>query len=273
MPMKTFKPVTETLRGTVLLSYDNITTNTPQKSLTTGKKEKAGRSHGSISVRRRGGGHKKLLRLVDFSREKFGVPAVVKEIEYDPNRSAHLALLFYKDGEKRYILAPRGMKTGEILMSGPSAPIRDGNALPLENIPVGRNVHCVELQLGKGAQMARSAGASAQLAGFDRDYAILKLPSGEMRMVFKKCIATIGEVGNEDHMNVKLGKAGRNRWLGKRPSVRGVAMNPVDHPLGGGQGKTSGGRHPVTPWGQPTRGYKTRQKNKLSDRFIIKRRK
>ncbi len=273
MPMKTFKPVTETLRGTVLLKYDDITTNNPQKSLTTGKKERAGRSNGRISVRRRGGGHKKLLRLVDFSREKLGVTAIVKEIEYDPNRSAHLALLFYKDGDKRYILAPRGIKTGDVLMSGSMSPIRDGNALPLENIPVGRNVHCIELQLGKGAQLARSAGASAQLAGFDGDYAILKLPSGEMRMVFKKCIATIGVVGNEDHMNVKLGKAGRNRWLGKRPSVRGVAMNPVDHPLGGGQGKTSGCRHPVTPWGQPTRGYKTRQKNKLSDRFIIKRRK
>jgi large subunit ribosomal protein L2 len=214
-----------------------------------------------------------LLRLVDFKRAKYGVPAVVKEIEYDPNRSANLALLFYKDGAKAYIVAPKGVKVGDELMSGPQAPIRDGNALPLENIPVGRNVHNIELQLGKGAQLARSAGVSAQLAGFDKDYAIVRLPSGETRMVFKKCIATIGEVGNEDKMNVKLGKAGRNRWLGKRPSVRGVAMNPVDHPLGGGQGKTSGGRHPVTPWGQPTKGYKTRKKNKLSDRFIVKRRK
>ncbi|NNM66542.1 MAG: 50S ribosomal protein L2 [Spirochaetales bacterium] len=273
MAIKTFNPVTKSLRGTALLRYDDITRSTPEKSLTTGKMEKAGRSNGRISVRRKGGGHKKLLRLVDFHREKFGVPAVVKEIEYDPNRSSHLALLSYKDGVKRYILAPRGVKVGDALMSGPQAPIRDGNALPLENIPVGRNIHGIELQLGKGAQLARSAGTSAQLAGFDGDYAIVKLPSGEMRMVFKKCIATIGEVGNEDHMNVKIGKAGRNRWLGKRPSVRGVAMNPVDHPLGGGQGKTSGGRHPVTPWGQPTRGYKTRQKNKSSDRFIIKRRK
>lgn len=273
MGIKNFKPVTETLRGTALLTYEELTTNSPEKSLTTGKSEKAGRSRGRISVRRKGGGHKKLLRLVDFKRMKYGVPAVVKEIEYDPNRSANLALLYYKDGTKTYILAPKGIKVGDTLMSGPQAPIKDGNALPLENIPVGRNIHSVELQLGKGAQLARAAGTSASLAGFDGDYAIVKLPSGEMRMVFKKCIATIGEIGNEDHMNVKIGKAGRNRWLGKRPSVRGVAMNPVDHPLGGGQGKTSGGRHPVTPWGQPTRGYKTRKKNKLSDRFIIKRRK
>jgi large subunit ribosomal protein L2 len=273
MAIKTFKPVTETLRGTALLSYEHITTSVPEKSLTTGRTKNAGRSHGRISVRRIGGGHKQLLRLVDFKRAKYGVPAVVKEIEYDPNRSANLALLFYKDGAKAYIIAPKGVKVGDELMSGPQAPIRDGNALPLENIPVGRNVHNIELQLGKGAQLARSAGVSAQLAGFDKDYAIVRLPSGETRMVFKKCIATIGEVGNEDKMNVKLGKAGRNRWLGKRPSVRGVAMNPVDHPLGGGQGKTSGGRHPVTPWGQPTKGYKTRKKNKLSDRFIVKRRK
>jgi large subunit ribosomal protein L2 len=273
MGIKTFKPVTETLRGTALLTYDHITTSTPEKSLTTGKNKKAGRSRGRISVRRIGGGHKQLLRLVDFKRDKYGVPAVVKEIEYDPNRSANLALLYYKDGAKAYIVAPKGIKVGDTLMSGSQAPIKDGNALPLENIPVGRSIHAIELQLGKGAQLARAAGASAQLAGFDKDYAIVRLPSGETRMVFKKCIATIGEVGNEDFMNVKLGKAGRNRWLGKRPSVRGVAMNPVDHPLGGGQGKTSGGRHPVTPWGQPTKGYKTRKKNKLSDRFIIKRRK
>lgn len=273
MAIKTFKPVTKTLRGTQLLSYDHITTSTPEKSLVKGKTKNAGRSHGRISVRRKGGGHKQLFRLVDFKRLKYGVPAVVQEIEYDPNRSANIALLFYKDGAKAYVVAWKGIKVGDTVVSGAAAPIRDGNALPLENIPVGRQVHNIELQLGKGAQLARSAGASAQLAGFDGDYAILRLPSGETRMVFKKCIATIGEVGNEDAMNVKIGKAGRNRWLGKRPSVRGVAMNPVDHPLGGGQGKTSGGRHPVTPWGQPTRGYKTRKKNKLSDRFIIKRRK
>ncbi len=273
MAIKTFKPMTETLRGTALLSHDHLTTNRPEKSLVAGKNQKAGRSHGRISVRRKGGGHKQLFRLVDFKRLKYGVPAVVKEIEYDPNRSANIALLFYKDGAKAYVVAWKGIKVGDTVVSGPGSPIKDGNALPLENIPTGRQVHNIELQLGKGAQLARSAGTSAQLAGFDADYAILRLPSGETRMVFKKCIATIGEVGNEDAMNVKIGKAGRNRWLGKRPSVRGVAMNPVDHPLGGGQGKTSGGRHPVTPWGQPTRGYKTRQKNKLSDRFIIKRRK
>ena len=273
MAIKTFKPMTETLRGTALLSHAHLTTSTPERTLVTGKSQKAGRSHGRISVRRKGGGHKQLFRLVDFKRLKYGVPAVVKEIEYDPNRSANIALLFYKDGAKAYVVAWKGIKVGDSVVSGPTSPIKDGNALPLENIPVGRQVHNVELQLGKGAQMARSAGASAQLAGFDGDYASLRLPSGETRLVFKKCIATIGEVGNEDAMNVKIGKAGRNRWLGKRPSVRGVAMNPVDHPLGGGQGKTSGGRHPVTPWGQPTKGYKTRKKNKLSDRFIIKRRK
>ncbi len=273
MAIKTFKPMTETLRGTALLSHAHLTTSTPEKTLVSGKNQKAGRSHGRISVRRKGGGHKQLFRLVDFKRLKYGIPAVVKEIEYDPNRSANIALLFYKDGAKAYVVAWKGIKVGDTVVSGPTSPIRDGNALPLENIPAGRQVHNVELQLGKGAQLARSAGASAQVAGFDGDYAILRLPSGETRMVFKKCIATIGEVGNEDAMNVKIGKAGRNRWLGKRPSVRGVAMNPVDHPLGGGQGKTSGGRHPVTPWGQPTRGFKTRKKNKLSDRFIIKRRK
>jgi len=262
MAIKTFKPVTETLRGTQLLSYDHITTNVPEKTLVKGKTKNAGRSHGRISVRRKGGGHKQLFRLVDFKRGKYGIPAVVKEIEYDPNRSANIALIFYKDGVKAYVVAWKGIKVGDTIVSGPTSPIRDGNALPLENIPAGRQVHNI-----------RSAGASAQVAGFDGDYAIIRLPSGETRMVFKKCIATIGEVGNEDAMNVKIGKAGRNRWLGKRPSVRGVAMNPVDHPLGGGQGKTSGGRHPVTPWGQPTRGYKTRKKNKLSDRFIIKRRK
>lgn len=273
MGIRTFKPVTPTLRGRTALTYEEITRKDSEKSLTSGHPKKAGRNNGKIAVRHQGSGHKRLYRAIDFKREKFGVPALVKEIEYDPNRSARIALLFYKDGEKRYILAPKGIKVGDTLVSGPSAPIKEGNALPLENIPVGRMVHNVELVYGKGAQMARSAGASALIAGIDGDYAILKLPSGEMRMVFKKCIATIGEVGNEEHMNVKLGKAGRARWLGRRPSVRGVAQNPVDHPLGGGQGKTSGGRHPVTPWGQPTRGYKTRQKNKLSNRFIIKRRK
>jgi len=274
MGTRTFNPITPSLRGRVALTYDDLTKGvSPEKSLISGKSEKAGRNHGKISVRRRGAGHKRLFRLVDFKRNKAGIPAVVKSIEYDPNRSANIALLFYKDGEKRYILATKGLKVGDELMSGFGAPIKDGNSLPLENIPVGRNIHNVELQLGKGGQLVRSAGVSAQLAGVDGDYAIIKLPSGEMRLVFKKCSATIGEVGNEDHMNVSLGKAGRARWLGCRPAVRGTVMNPVDHPHGGGQGKTSGGRHPVTPWGQPTRGYKTRKKNKLSNSFIIKRRK
>jgi len=274
MGIKTFNPVTPGLRQKAILTFDDLTTDRPEKSLTKGKFQKAGRGAGGrISVRRRGGGHKKKLRTVDFKREKYGVPAIVKEIEYDPNRTANLALLFYKDGEKRYILAPKGIQVGDELLSGPDAPIKEGNALPLEKIPVGRNIHNVELQLGKGAQMVRSAGGSALLAAIEGDYATLKLPSGEMRMVFKKCMATLGSVGNEDHMNVSSGKAGRSRWLGKRPKVRGVVMNPVDHPHGGGEGRTSGGRHPVSPWGMPTKGYKTRKKNKSSSRFIVKRRK
>jgi large subunit ribosomal protein L2 len=274
MGIKTYSPVTPGLRQKATLTFENITTDKPEKSLTKGKHQKSGRGAGGrISVRRRGGGHKRKLRTIDFKREKFGVPAVVKEIEYDPNRSANIALLFYKDGEKRYIIAPKGLQIGDELMSGPEAPIKEGNALPLENIPVGRSIHNVELQLGKGAQMVRSAGSSALLAAMEGDYATVKLPSGEMRMVFKKCMATLGSVGNEDHMNVSSGKAGRSRWLGKRPKVRGVVMNPVDHPHGGGEGRTSGGRHPVSPWGMPTKGYKTRKKNKASNRFIVKRRK
>lgn len=273
MPVKTFRPTTPSLRGTQTLDMSHITKSEPEKALTRGKRSNSGRGNGTISVRRKGAGHKRLYRTVDFLREKFGIPAVVNAIEYDPNRSANIALLFYKDGEKRYIIAPKGVKVGDELVSGPDAPIRDGNCLPLEKIPVGRMVHNVELQKGKGAQMARSAGAGALLAAIEGDYATLRLPSGEMRMVFKKCMATLGTVGNEDFMNIKIGKAGRNRWLGKRPAVRGTVMNPVDHPHGGGQGKTSGGRHPVNPRGLPTRGYKTRKKNKLSNKFIIKRRK
>lgn len=273
MGTRTFNPTTPSQRHRTALTYEEITRSNPEKSLTVGHSKKAGRNNGKIAVRHQGSGHKRLYRIIDFKREKVGIPAIVKEIEYDPNRSSRIALLFYKDGEKRYILAPKGVSVGDELLSGVGSPIRDGNCLPLENIPEGKQIHNIELVKGRGAQMARSAGAFATLAGIDGDYAILKLPSGEMRKVFKKNIATIGVVGNEEHMNVKLGKAGRARWLGRRPSVRGVAMNPVDHPLGGGQGKTSGGRHPVTPWGQPTRGYKTRQKNKFSNRFIIKRRK
>ncbi len=271
--MKNFKPVTPGLRHYIAIERDHLSKDRPVKGLVAGKTEKAGRGNGRITVRRRGAGHKKLLRTVDFLRDKFGVEGIVKAIEYDPNRTAHLALIFYKDGEKRYILAPKGLKVGDKVVSGPNAEIRVGNALPLENIPVGRNVHNVELVKGKGGQLARSAGTFANLAAIEGDYAVLKLPSGEVRMVFKKCMATIGEIGNEDHLNEQMGKAGRNRWLGNRPKVRGVAMNPVDHPLGGGEGKSSGGRHPVSPWGKPTRGYKTRAKNKKSNRFIVTRRK
>ena len=274
MAMKTYKPITPGLREKVGLVFDGLTKKKPEKALTHGKTDAAGRdTAGRISVRRRGGGHKRRYRVIDFKRLKHGIPAVVKAIEYDPNRSANIALLYYKDGAKAYIIAPRGVAVGDEVMSGPSAPIKDGNALPLENIPVGRSVHNIELQLGKGAQLARTAGSSALIAAQDGDYVTLKLPSGEMRMVYKKCTATIGIVGNEDHMNVKSGKAGRSRWLGKRPKVRGVVMNPVDHPHGGGEGRTSGGRHPVTPWGKPTKGYKTRKKNKSSSAFIVKRRK
>jgi large subunit ribosomal protein L2 len=273
MGVKTYNPTSNGQRNRQSLTFSELTTSRPEKSLTVGKSDKAGRSHGRISVRRRGAGHKTAYRIVDFKRDKTGIPGKVTSIEYDPNRSAFISLINYADGEKRYILWPQGLMVGATIVSGADAPIETGNALPLENIPVGRQVHNVELHIGKGGQMARTAGAVVTLAGFDKDYAILRLPSGEQRYVHKRCYATLGKIGNEDHMNVKLGKAGRNRWLGNRPAVRGVAMNPVDHPLGGGEGRTSGGRHPVSPWGQPTRGYKTRKKNNKTDRFIIKRRK
>jgi large subunit ribosomal protein L2 len=243
----------------------------PEKSLTKGRKERAGRdSFGRISVRHKGGGHKRKYRDIDFKRDKIGIPGKVATLEYDPNRSANIALINYKDGEKRYIIAPKDLKIGAVIISGPDAPIEQGNALPLENIPLGFNVYNIELTLGKGGQMARSAGTGALIAAKEGDYVTLKLPSGEMRMVFKKCYATIGSVGNEDHMNTTLGKAGRKRWLGVRPTVRGMVMNPVDHPHGGGEGKNKG-IHPVTPWGQPTKGYKTRKKHKPSSRFIVSR--
>jgi len=248
--------------------------NEPQKALTQGKKQSAGRaSNGRISVRRKGGGHKRKYRLIDWKRDKHGVPGTIASIEYDPNRSANIALVNYSDGEKRYIISPKGLVVGQKIMSGPEAPIEVGNALPLEKIPVGFTVHNVELNLGRGAQMARSAGAGALIVGTDGDYVTLKLPSNELRLVFKKCMATIGSVGNEDHMNERMGKAGRVRWLGKRPRVRGVAMNPVDHPHGGGEGRGKGYKQPVTPWGQPCKGYKTRDPHKPSSRFIVKRRK
>jgi len=272
--IKKYKPNTPGLRFKTTLDFSEITTDKPEKSLTKGLSYSAGRGAGGrISVRRRGGGHKKKYRVIDFRRDKYGVPGKVAEIEYDPNRSANIALVNYVDGEKRYMLAPKGLTVGEFVQSGADAPVKLGNSIPLENIPLGIAVHNVELQLGRGGQLVRSAGTSAMVVAKDGDYVTLKLPSGEMRMVFKKCSATIGGVGNEDHMNVTIGKAGRSRWLGKRPKVRGVVMNPHDHPHGGGEGKTSGGRHPVTPWGVPTKGYKTRKKKKLSGKFIVKKRK
>jgi large subunit ribosomal protein L2 len=258
------------MRQWVSLDYGELTKKVePEKSLTAGRAERAGRdAHGRISVWHKGGGHKRLYRTIDFKRDKLGVPGKVVTIEYDPNRSSNIALINYVDGDKRYIIAPKGLAINAVVVSGPAAPIETGNALPLENIPLGFTVHNIELTLGKGGQLARSAGSSALIVAKEGDYVTLKLPSGEMRMVFKKCYATIGTVGNEDHMNTQLGKAGRKRWLGIRPTVRGMAMNPVDHPHGGGEGKNKG-IHPVTPWGQPTKGYKTRSKHKPSSRFIV----
>ena len=272
MGIKTYKPITAGMRQRISLDYSDLTKNVkPEKSLTVGLKERAGRDDkGRISVRHKGGGHKRLYRIIDFKRDKIGVPGTVSSIEYDPNRSSNIALIKYADGEKRYIIAPKGLTVKAKILSGPAAPIEVGNALPLENIPLGFTVHNIELTLGKGGQMARSAGSGALLAAKEGDYVTLKLPSGEMRMVFKKCYATIGTVGNEDHMNTQIGKAGRNRWLGIRPTVRGMVMNPVDHPHGGGEGKSKG-IHPVTPWGKPTKGYKTRKKHKPSSRFIVSR--
>ena len=273
MGIKRYKPVTPSLRGTTTLTFEEITRTKPQKSLVKGKKRISGRMKtGRISVRRRGGGHKKKYRLIDFKRDKFGIDAKVASIEYDPNRSANIALLYYKDGEKRYIIAPNKLELGSIVKSGEKVKISVGNAMKLKNIPVGTIIHNIELEPGKGAQLARSAGAYAQISGFEKMKAILKMPSGELRYINEDCLATIGQVGNLDFQKVSIGKAGRNRWRGKRPKVRGVAMNPIDHPHGGGEGKTSGGRHPVSPWGVPTKGYKTRIK-KTSDKLIIKRRK
>jgi len=274
MATKTFSPITPGLRHRVQVLNLEITAEKPQKGLSRGKISSGGRaSNGHISVRFRGGGHKRKLREIDFKRDKTGIPAKVASIEYDPNRTANIALLFYADGEKRYIIAPKGLKVGQTLVSGPDAPMDVGNSLPLDKIPVGFTVHNVELNLGKGGQMARSAGSSALIVGSDGDYVTLKLPSNEMRMVFKKCMATIGSVGNEEHMNEVIGKAGRNRWKGRKPHQRGTVMNPVDHPHGGGEGKGKGFKQPVSPWGQPSKGYKTRGKHKPSSRFIVKRRK
>ena len=272
MGIKNYRPYTKTRRFQTGLTFEELTTSKPFKPLLEPKTRISGRNnHGKVSVWRRGGGHKRQYRIVDFRRDKYGVPARVATIEYDPNRSAFISLLNYADGEKRYILYPVGLKVGDTVVSGPDADIVTGNALPLKNIPVGTMVHNIELRPGKGGQMVRSAGGSAQLLAKEGEYAQVRLPSGEVRKVFMECVATVGQIGNLDHENISIGKAGRNRWMGIRPTVRGVAMNPVDHPLGGGEGKTSGGRNPVTPWGQPTRGYKTRN-NKLTDRFIVRRR-
>jgi large subunit ribosomal protein L2 len=273
MAIRKLKPVTPTQRFRTVSDFSEITKTTPEKSLLEPLKSSGGRNNnGRITVRHRGGGHKRRYRKIDFKRNKLGIPAKVAAIEYDPNRSARIALLFYVDGEKRYILWPKGLKVGDTLISGPDAPFNAGNALPLERIPLGTLVHNVEMNIGKGGQMVRSAGAYAQLMAKEGERVTLRLPSGEVRMVHKNCYATIGEVGNAEHENVVSGKAGRTRWLGFRPTVRGVVMNPVDHPHGGGEGRTSGGRHPVTPWGKPTKGYKTRKKQP-SDSFIVRRRK
>ena len=253
-------------------SFEEITKQTPERSLLRIIKKSGGRNaNGRITSRHRGGGHKRYYRIVDFKRDKIGIPAKVASIEYDPNRSARIALLQYADGEKRYILSPLHLSVGDEVMSGPEADIKPGNTLPLKNIPLGTHIHNIELRIGKGGQIVRSAGTYAQLMAKEDRYALIKLPSSEVRMVLLNCMATIGQVGNVTHENIDLGKAGRKRWLGKRPKVRGVAMNPVDHPMGGGEGRSSGGRHPCTPWGVPTKGYRTR-KNKRTSRFIVKRR-
>jgi len=274
MPVKKFRPLTPSLRFKTVSSFEEITKDTPEKSLLEPNKKSGGRNnHGRITTRRRGGGHRRSYRRIDFKRNKAGVPSTVHSIEYDPNRSARIALLHYVDGEKRYILAPIGLNVGDEIISGPEAEIRPGNALPLANIPLGSNVHNVELKPGKGGQMGRSAGAEIQVMAKEGDFATIQLPSGERRLVPLSCYATIGQVGNLEHENVVVGKAGRSRWLGKRPKVRGVAMNPIDHPHGGGEGRATGGGHPVTPWGQATKGYKTRKKKNKSDQMIIQRRK
>jgi len=271
MAVRRYKPTTPGRRGASVSSFEEITRSKPEKSLTEKGTKRAGRNvYGRITTRHQGGGNKRRFRVIDFRRNKDGVPARVAEIEYDPNRSSRIALLHYADGEKRYILAPQGLQVGDKLMSGEGAEIRPGNALPLRNIPVGTIIHAVELKPGAGAKMARSAGASVQLVAKEGRFATLRLPSGEMRLVHSVCRATVGAVGNPEHELVSLGKAGRSRWLNKRPSVRGVAMNPVDHPLGGGEGKSSGGRHPVSPWGQKE--GRTRKKNKASNRYIVRRR-
>ena len=272
MAVKKVKPTSPGRRFQTYSTFEEITKSTPEKSLLKAFKKKGGRnSNGRITCRHRGGGQKRHYRIIDFKRDKTGVPAKVASIEYDPNRSARIALLHYVDGEKRYIISPLQLSVGDTVLSGPEADIKPGNTLPLKNIPLGTHIHNIELRIGRGGQIVRSAGSYAQLMAKEDRYAMVKLPSGEVRMVLINCSATIGQIGNLMHENVSLGKAGRKRWLGRRPKVRGVAMNPVDHPMGGGEGRSSGGRHPCSPWGMPTKGYKTR-KNKKTDQYIITKR-
>jgi len=272
MALKTYKPTTPGQRGLVLVDRAGIWKGKPEKSLTEGLRGKGGRNNkGRITARRRGGGHKRRYRVIDFKRQKLDMVASVERLEYDPNRTAFIALIKYEDGELAYILAPQRLREGDQVVAGNAVDIKPGNAMPMQNIPVGTIVHNIEMKPGKGGQIARSAGTYAQIIGKDQGYAQLRLISGELRMIRAECMATIGAVSNPDQQNIKLGKAGRSRWIGKRPSVRGVAMNPIDHPHGGGEGRTSGGRHPVTPWGKPTKGKRTRS-NKKTDRLIMRRR-
>ena len=276
MPVRKLKPDTPSRRYMSVSSFEEITVKRPERKLTKALRKTGGRNNlGRITARHRGGGHRRRYRVIDFKRNKFDIVAIVKTIEYDPNRSSRIALLLYSDGEKRYVIAPEGLKVGDEMISTIEGQVafKAGNAMPLGKIPEGLLVHNVELKPGKGAQMVRSAGSYARIMASDSGMVTLKLPSGELRMVSEACLATIGSVGNKSHENISIGKAGRSRWLGRRPKVRGVAMNPVDHPHGGGEGKTSGGRHPVSPWGTPAKGYRTRKKNKASNKYIVKRRK
>jgi len=274
MPVKKFRPMTPSLRFRAIPTFEEITSTIPEKSLLEPIKKSGGRNNkGRITAYQRGGGHKRRFRRIDFKRNKYDIPARVASIEYDPNRSARIALLHYADGEKRYIVAPSDIRVSDVLMAGENVEIRSGNSMPLANMPLGTTVHNVEMRPGKGAQMVRSAGSMAQVVAKEGGKATLKMPSGEVRTVPERCYATIGQVSNVDHKNIVLGKAGASRWRGRRPNVRGVAMNPVDHPMGGGEGRSSGGRHPCTPWGKPTKGYKTRSKRKSNDHLIEDRRK
>lgn len=274
MAIRKLKPTSAGRRAQTVFTFDEVTAARPERSLTEGLNKKAGRNNnGRITSRRRGGGHKRLYRIIDFKRDKTGIPAKVATIEYDPNRTARIALLHYADGEKRYILAPVGLNVGDTILAGEGADIKPGNAMAISRIPVGTNIHNIELHPGRGGQFCRAAGTYAQLVAKEGKYALLRMPSGEVRQVLASGVATIGQVGNIQWENISLGKAGRKRWLGRRPKVRGVAMNPIDHPLGGGEGRSSGGRHPVSPWGLPAKGYKTRNRKKASSRLIVTRRK